>query len=126
MPKSVAARFTGLGESSPPRPRRLSTRVITNATSTPAATNARSGDTATSGVPRNTMRLAAPVGNAARVVTSCVSGLVQLQVERLGVLGLMLSGPIQGDGLLALIGGHAVEHEHAVEMIDFVLEQSRQ
>ena len=51
-PNSIAASFTGLGESPLPRPRRLSMRVMTRTTSWPAWTTARSGPTAISGVPR--------------------------------------------------------------------------
>jgi len=51
-PRASAACFTGEGLSSPPRPRRLSTRVTTIATSWPAATRAVSDGTAIAGVPK--------------------------------------------------------------------------
>ena len=51
-PSSVAAPFTGLGEVAGPLARRRSGRVTTRATSWPAATRARNGGTAASGVPR--------------------------------------------------------------------------
>ncbi len=55
-PSSVAATFTGLGVSSLPRPRRRSGRVTQSAMSWPAATSARKGGTAMSGVPRYARR----------------------------------------------------------------------
>ena len=51
-PSRSAAAFTGLGDSSLPRPRRLSAPVTTSAMSCPAATSASSGGTAIAGVPR--------------------------------------------------------------------------
>ena len=73
-PRSSAACFTGLGESSLPRPRRLSARVITCATSTPASTRARSGGTAMAGVPRKTTRRIGPLGSGARSVIGPAGG----------------------------------------------------
>ena len=55
-PSSVAASLTGLGVVAPPRPRRRSGRVTHRAMSCPAATSARSGGTAISGVPRKAKR----------------------------------------------------------------------
>ena len=130
------ATFTGLGDTPDPRPRRLSGRVITNATSTPAATKACSGGTATSGVPRYTTRRAAPVGKAASPVTGTVTviGTVtsnesashQFQVEWFGIFGLIFAGAIQLDCLATLVWGHAIKHEHPVEVIHLVLKQARQ
>ena len=51
-PSSRAAAFTGLGVRSPPRPRRVSGRLTTRATSWPPSTRARSGGTASAGEPR--------------------------------------------------------------------------
>ena len=52
QPELVAARFTGDGSVPAPRERRRSGWVTTSAMSWPAATSARSGGTASSGVPR--------------------------------------------------------------------------
>ena len=68
-PSSSAAALTGLGEVAVPRPRRRSGRVTTSATSWPAATSARSGGTAISGVPRKTSRNAVAVSAAATVAS---------------------------------------------------------
>src|SRR5918993_2145661 len=114
-PSSIAAALTGLGVSSPPRPRRLSARVTTSATSCPAATRSRSGRTAISGVPRYTSftaRSAQPESAAHR--------LARCLLRR-----LLLEEAVFAQGLLALIGRHAVEHEHALEMVDLVLEHAR-
>ena len=59
-PSSRAAAFTGVGEAAGPRPRRRSGPLTTSATSCPAATSARSGGTASSGVPRKARRGIAP------------------------------------------------------------------
>jgi len=64
------------------------------------------------------MLRAGPAGSGARSVKS--------KVYRLGVARSGFAGAVEGDGLLALLGRHAVEHEHAVEMVDLVLEESRQ
>jgi len=47
-------------------------------------------------------------------------------MHRLGVARSGLAGPVQRHRLLALVGCHPIEHEHAVEVINFVLEESRQ
>ena len=69
MPNSVATTLTGLGETSLPRPRRLSSPVTTNATVSPEDTNERKGPTATSGVPKKIICLGRVIGKGASIAT---------------------------------------------------------
>jgi len=64
------------------------------------------------------MLRAGPAGSGARSVKS--------KVHRLGIARPGFAGAVESDGLLALLGRHSVEHEHSVEMVDFVLEETRQ
>ena len=63
-PSSMAAAFTGVGVGALRRPRRRSGPDTTSTTSWPAATSARRLGTASSGVPRKTMRCGRSGGTA--------------------------------------------------------------
>src|SRR5262245_39866476 len=108
-PRSEAARFTGLGSSWPPRVRRRSGWVSTSATSWPASTSPRSGVTASAGVPRKTRRTA----GAPRSERGTGAPRDHREV-------LVAERPQRA---LALVRLEAVEQQHAVEVVDLVLEQ---
>src|SRR5262249_14957897 len=108
-PRSAAARLTGLGSSRPPRLRRLSGWVRTSATSCPASTSPRSGVTASAGVPRKTRRTA----GAPRSERGTGAPRDHREV-------LVAERPQRA---LALVRLEAVEQQHAVEVVDLVLEQ---
>ena len=131
-PSSMAAAFTGLGTRAPPRPRRLSGRVTTRATSWPARTRVRSGSTAASGVPRNTRRAMAVTlsgrhrsgprpGQTSRSLPADTSLASMAD-------GVETQGPVPQDPqrLLAHVVVEALDHEHAVEVVDLVLEHPAQ
>src|SRR4051812_48573865 len=108
-PSSTAAAFTGLGGVPLPRPRRLSGRVTTSAMSYPAATSARNGGTAMAGVPGKTSRRGR-TGTGARVTRSR-----EPEAALLGLgIGVVLETAPLDHGLLALVGRHPLEHQHAV------------
>ena len=131
----MAAALTGLGTRAPPRPRRLSGRVTTRATSCPASTSVRSGATAASGVPRNTSRAMGgdatgpPRSAGDRVVTGSdlpvAAGRHQLGLHGRGVEP---EGPVaqHPQGLLAHVVLEALDHQDPVEVVDLVLEHPAQ
>src|SRR5688500_7442249 len=92
-PSARAAAFTGLGDGALPRPRRRSARVTTRTTSWPAATSARSGGTAISGVPRYARRTVGPGGRSAQAEAAAGRRLV----------GRLLDALVLGERLLALL-----------------------
>src|SRR4051794_24295696 len=107
MPCAAADRFTGLGTVAPPRPRRRSGCVTTRGISNPAASSASNGTTAASGVPKKT-RLTS--SQAPDVVDPLEPGLPEVDVAQLT------------ERTLALVGVEAVEHQHAVEVVELVQE----
>lgn len=76
-----------------------------------------------SGVPRKATRRIGPTGKDARVDDSTSVGSQATRRHR--SIGLSRQSLVFGDGLLTLLGLHAVEHEHTVQVIEFVLKESR-
>ena len=108
-----------------PRPRRLSGRVTTRATSNPSPTSASRGGTAMAGVPRKTSRRGrAGTGASVTGGASAAAGGAWGAPALGAGLGLEAAPLLQG--FLALLVGHAVEHEHAVEVVELVLEEPGQ
>src|SRR5215471_1181598 len=106
---SPAAAWTGLGWVAAPRLRRRSGWVTTRATSWPASCTARSTGTAVAGVPKKatrTRRRSEPV----------VAARARGAVER--------AGPQLAQRLLAGVGLEPVDDEHAVEVVDLVLDEA--
>ena len=118
----MAAAFTGLGITSLPRPRRLSTRVTTAATSKPACTSASSGGTAIAGVPRYTSRRG--TSRAARPARrrGVTSGADDASVLACAA-GVSRMRRYSASASLRCSGLHPVEHQHAVQVVELVLEQ---
>src|SRR4051812_27966369 len=102
MPSSRAAAAAGGGARRRPRPRGRSGRVTTSKGRCAEAASRRSTATAKSLVPRKTV---------------CTAGAL-----RRAVGGLL---PQDADRLLALLPSAALDHQHAVEMVDLVLDDAR-
>ena len=114
MPELGRGALTGLGEVASPRPRRLSAPVTTSATSCPAATSASSGGTAiVRRAEERQSHVSRQTAAAAARRWPCACGRPPLQAA------------VLGDRFLALLGRHAVEHQHAVEVVELVLEHAR-
>src|SRR5262249_18497122 len=111
-PRSGAARFSGLGWWWPPRGRRRSGGGRPSATSWPASTSARNGVTASAGVPRKTRRTA----GAPRSERGTGAPRDRREV-------LLAERPQRA---LALVRIETVEQQHAVQMVDLVLEDPRE
>ena len=97
-----------------PRPRRRSGWVTTNATSWPASSSAWRAGTASSGVPKKTRRTELSDGSGRRSVSR----------PRSARRGAHLAGAHLAHRLAARVGLEPVEHQHAVEVVDLVLDHA--
>ena len=120
-PSASAAAFTGLGSAAPPRPRRRSGWVTTSAISWPASCSAASG--------RNGVVGGAEVDEPHRAPLRTVLGRwtgVAVRRRRCRSRRRRAAGPQLAQRLLADVGLEPVEQEHAVEVVDLVLDQAAQ
>ncbi len=115
QPELGAASFTGLGSWPPPRPRRRSGWVTTRATSWPASTRARSGS---DGVGRRAEEDEAHA-SAQRPRSETPDPRVAAGRSR-----GRARGRSSRSAALALVGLEPVEQQHAVEVVDLVLEHA--
>src|SRR5215207_71985 len=97
IPSPSAASATGVGDGLPERPRALSGWVTATVTSWPPATSARSGATAACGLPAK---------------ATLMPRLLPFVAQR-------------PEGLPALLRRRAVEDQHAVEVVELVLDDAR-
>ena len=119
-PSSSAAAFTGLGLGRSPRPRRRSGWVTTSAISWPAPCSARSDGTASAGVPKKTRR------TIDRRIGAGLTGRGRAARARRRTVGAAreLAGAHLAQRLAADVGLEPVEQEHAVEVVDLVLDHA--
>ena len=144
-PRSAAAPFTGLGSREPPRPRRLSGRLTTSATSCAGPHQRQRWLHRRLGVPRNTrratgcgatgsvLRRGRSVSRAGRPVSEdrTLKPRVRLPADTSSASMAEVSSPrARARRTRRRLPAHVLveplDHEHAVEVIDLVLEHPAQ